>query len=245
MHKQLLCGASAIAIVASIDGTSLAADLPLKAAPLAPVAARMTWAGWYIGGHIGWGGAHFDGYADHSGDLFPINDKPHGLVGGLHGGYNWQHDSFVFGIEGDISAAGLDKTTFRTNGGSQPCQSGENAACSNMTVNALASLRARLGMAFDRTLLYVTGGLGYAHGKGLASFGTTAFGSGKFNAWGAVAGAGVEWKQSPSFSWRLEGLWYGFNKTFVFGNHDSPPTNFATMKLKDVWTVRLGATHHF
>jgi outer membrane immunogenic protein len=26
-----------------------------------------------------------------------------GLVAGLHGGYNWQRDSFVFGLESDLS----------------------------------------------------------------------------------------------------------------------------------------------
>jgi len=247
MKKQLLCSVAAIAITASLTGLAGAADLPRKAPP-APVVQPppLLWNGFYVGGHLGWGRAKVSGFADHSGDIFPYEDKPQGLVGGLHGGYNWQVNTFVFGVEADLSAAGLQKTNFRINDGSQPCQSSALAACTHTNINMLGSLRARLGLSFDRALVYGTGGLGYARWSTLTSFGTTAFGAaGNKSTWGWVAGGGVEWKQTPNFSWRVEALYYGFNDTITFGNHDSPPTNFATAKLKDVLVVRLGATYHF
>ena len=43
--------------------------------------------------------------------LFPPDDGSvdiDGWVGGLHLGYLWQHDSFVFGIEGDGEFADID-----------------------------------------------------------------------------------------------------------------------------------------
>ncbi|NJM82772.1 MAG: hypothetical protein HC844_09940, partial [Tabrizicola sp.] len=55
-----------------------------------------------------------------------------GVLGGFHLGYNWQKDNVVFGVEGDISlTGGLD--------------------------DYLASLRARLGLASNDMLFYVTG----------------------------------------------------------------------------------------
>src|SRR5262252_11248028 len=93
-----------------------AADLrmPLKATPPPPPAP--TWAGFYIGGHIGtvWQQAQntFNGGAPYSGGIatsffLPFSTTPTtsrtGLIGGGQIGYNWQFGSYVFGIEADGS----------------------------------------------------------------------------------------------------------------------------------------------
>jgi high affinity Mn2+ porin len=91
MRKQLLNGAAAIAITTAIGGTGLAADLPLKAArPQAVLPPPLTWTGFYIGGHLGWGSAKFGGLVDAEDGFEAINHKPSGLVGGMQAGYNWQ-----------------------------------------------------------------------------------------------------------------------------------------------------------
>jgi outer membrane immunogenic protein len=239
MRKQLLCSVAALAITAAIGGTSLAADLPLKARQAPELMRPLTWTGFYVGGHLGWGRGKYDGVVrEGESDEFGISDSPDGAVGGLHGGYNWQSNTFVYGWEADISASGIGSTVFSA--GPDACSA---TRCHNGSVNLLASLRARLGLTFDRTLIYATGGLGFAHAKVLTSFATTGFGAGKFNAWGWVAGLGAEWKQTPNFSWRVEGLWYGFDKTVRIPNHDGSLT--ARIDLKDVLVIRLGATYHF
>ena len=59
-----------------------------------------SWAGPYLGGNVG--------YAWGSVDNSPT--KPSGFVGGVQAGYNWQHGTWVFGLEGDIQATGAEDT---------------------------------------------------------------------------------------------------------------------------------------
>ena len=60
-----------------------------------------------------------------------------------------------------------------------------------------------------------------------------------FNIAGYVFGGGIEWKYNRYLSLRLEGLYYGFNKT------KSDPALILTETLKDVAVVRVGANWSF
>jgi outer membrane immunogenic protein len=52
--KKLLAG---IALAALVAGRAMAADMAVKAPPPAPPPVPIfNWSGFYIGGHIGWGG---------------------------------------------------------------------------------------------------------------------------------------------------------------------------------------------
>jgi opacity protein-like surface antigen len=242
MRKQLLNGAAAIAITTAIGGTGLAADLPLKAArPQAVLPPPLTWTGFYIGGHLGWGNAKFGGLVDAEDGIEAINHKPRGLVGGMQAGWNWQMNMFVFGLEGDASAAGIGKTF--TQPGICVSDDSPDNTCYRTDVQLLASLRGRLGLAFNDWHVYATGGIGWTRANAVVAFGTTAFGSAKLSATGPVFGGGVEWKPRPHFSVRLEGLWYNFDKSISVLNHDG--TRTATVELKDVVVVRFGANYHF
>jgi len=75
-----------------------------------------------------------------------------------------------------------------------------------------ASARLRLGYAANRTLFYGTGGLAYArvdHSFSTSNTANAFTGRGKRDAWGYVAGGGVEQKLGRHFSIGLE---YLFNK---------------------------------
>ena len=246
MRQQLLCSVAAVAIITAMSGPVSAADqrMPVKAAP-APALYAPNWTGWYLGGHLGYGRSRFsttphDGVTDHG----IAANKPSGLVGGMHGGYNWQVNTFVFGLEGDLSATGWD-----AHGVFPGPASSAGSRMINSKVNLLASLRGRLGLAFDRTLLYVTGGLAYTKAKFLAASpdgGTLSFGDHK--KWGGVIGGGIEWKQNPNFSWRAEGLYYRFNSAkgaFGSANVNGSISAAGENKFKDAWVARLGATYHF
>jgi outer membrane immunogenic protein len=213
--------------------------LPVKA--VAPQTARMLgWSGSYVGGHVGYGKADFGGTITVGGATFGIPNEPKGIVGGMHVGQNWQTNTFVYGWEADLSGTGWDQHVSQSFGGG-------NTDGVETNVKALASLRGRLGMTFDRTLLYLTGGLAYVRANAMthsssppaSAFRTT------LKKFGGVAGLGVEWKQSPNFSWRLEGLYYAFS-----GGKSGVLTTGAgvrqvNFKLDDAWVVRFGLTHHF
>jgi outer membrane immunogenic protein len=95
------------------------------------------WTGFYAGVHGGWGWGNATG-----GDI-----DGHAL--GAQAGYNYQLVSgMTFGVETDITITGIDGI----------------AAGGNFTADYIGTLRGRLGYAFDRVLLYATGGLAYAGG---------------------------------------------------------------------------------
>lgn len=100
-----------------------------------------TWTGFYVGinGGGGWGSSQWD--AVNSFDLSG------GLIGGTVG-YNWQFGQVVVGAEGDIDWSGIKGTT------TVLCPGG----CETRN-KWLATVRGRVGFAFDRFLPYFTGGL--------------------------------------------------------------------------------------
>src|SRR5690606_9214241 len=72
-----------------------------------------------------------------------------GVIGGAQLGYNFQAGNFVFGIEADISGTGIKGTVTDPDAGYRVTS----------RLDWLATVRGRVGMAFDRVFLYGTGGL--------------------------------------------------------------------------------------
>jgi outer membrane immunogenic protein len=198
-----------------------AADLykggSLKDAPdyLPPI----TWTGFYIGGHIG--GAFDDNnkcedkrsepeyseaekVAVDTVYVPPKKECEDGddtiFLGGVHAGYNWQKDGpLVLGIEGDVSF-------------------GDD-------IEYLASIRGRLGFAFDNLLIYGTGGVAFL---GLDDeFGD----DDSLTGW--VAGLGADYKLSSNVSVGLEGLYYSFDSDDSDSGDDD-----------DFWVVRGRLSYH-
>jgi outer membrane immunogenic protein len=137
--------AFASALLLSAAGAANAADLIVDEPIVDVPVAVGDWTGAYVGGHIGWVGGNVD-WETTSG---PPADGSYGIDGWLLGaqaGYNWQMDTFVLGIEGDVSVgdvtSDLDETGFI-----------------ERQVNWEASLRARAGVSLDAILLYATAGV--------------------------------------------------------------------------------------
>jgi outer membrane immunogenic protein len=213
MRKTLLCSAAMIAITTAVGGPVSAADLQVKpiykAAP--PPPAMFTWTGFYFGGHLGYGSGKFD--FDTGIDQGSVSS----LVGGAQLGFNWQAANIVWGVEADVSAAKFQV------GQSDPI---------GAKVDLLASLRGRLGLAFDRVLIYGTGGVGYVQGKADAqTFGTVI--ALNVNQYRGVAGGGVEWAYSNNFTFRVEALDYFGTTSFLLGGDNG--------KIGDIWVARIGA----
>jgi len=146
---RLLTSAIAFTFVSS---TAFAADLPLPEEPMpaTPVATTYDWTGFYLGLNGGWGW----GDTEHSNNLGVTTDDfdIDGAFAGGQVGYNFHWNRFVLGAETDIQWSDI--------GGSSG-----NAVCFPDTcetdINWFGTVRGRAGVAFDRILIYGTGGLAY------------------------------------------------------------------------------------
>lgn len=133
-------------------GTGLADDLPPS------TEAAYDWSGVYVGGLVGfnWGK---DRTAESGTWLgFPVGAvfgyDVDGASGGVKAGVNFQSGAFVYGAEADIEAANIS-------GGF--VDNVQHAGIGSDRYDWLASIRARMGYAMDRTMVYGTGGVSFAH----------------------------------------------------------------------------------
>jgi outer membrane immunogenic protein len=208
MLMKTLIGISAIAVF--IGAPALAADMAVKAPPVAP-ALVYSWTGFYIGAQAGYGfsdnKSSFSGFD--SGDT-PPSQSPNGggFVGGGEVGYNYQFGSFVGGVEADLSYTHIhgSATGMSLFGVVQSVE---------QDINWLGTIRGRLGFVpVDRLLLFATGGAAFG-GIGLSgSFNpgvncaVTSCGSGSISGTnsGWTAGGGLEYAWSNQLSVKAEYL---------------------------------------
>lgn len=180
------------------------------------------WTGLYLGAHGGYGWGKTN--ANHA-DLGNVDTS--GGLGGLHLGYNWQSGQAVFGVEGDLSASGVDgKRTFALAG-----------VDADLHTTWTSSVRGRLGYSFSNVMLYGTAGFAFAgHDLTVSDPGASLRVSDTHL--GYVVGAGLEMKLAPMMSVRGEVLHYGFGeKTYDFGGEKVPLRLYNT-------TVRAGVSFH-
>jgi outer membrane immunogenic protein len=174
MMKRAVLSCISLSAIALSATFAAAADLAPGYAPIARTPAYYSpyynWTGFYLGinGGGGWGRSQWDGV-----DTFDVSG---GLIGGTIG-YSWQFNHLVIGAEGDIDWSDINGTT------SVLCAAG----CSTRN-DWLATVRGRVGYAFDRILPFLTAG--FALGDINAS--RAAFPGGSITNIGWTVGAGVE-----------------------------------------------------
>lgn len=129
-----------------------------------------------------------------------------GITGGVQAGYNFVTDSgLLIGIEGDWSLA--------TIGGSAALGTGSLAA----DIDWLGSLRARIGLATDTALFYLTGGGAVSGITVTYSTGATT-GSGSSASLGWTLGGGVEFALTERLSLRGEYKYFDFGAASYTAN---------------------------
>ena len=230
--KKLAVIAAAVAAFGFI-GTASAADMPAKAPVYkAPMMAPIyNWTGLYVGleGGYSWGRSQLQ-QGPGATNWFDVKG---GFIGGTLG-YNWQFQNFVLGIETDFAGSdfksGPQPSSSTFGCGSGPCET---------NVTWFGTTRGRLGYAWDRWLVYATGG--WAYGKVHSRIDNTApfFDDGGKTRSGWTAGGGAEWAFMGNWSAKLEYLHVDF------GNYDigtSIPTPTATTRLD---LVKLGLNYKF
>jgi outer membrane immunogenic protein len=199
-----------------------AADLPGRTVDFPVVAAVpvFTWTGFYVGVNAGygWNTNSDDRYFDPTlGVYVGGDDNNGGFVGGGQIGYNYQIGSFVIGVETDIQYADIGG---RSNYGYvNGLYYGDDS-----NGNWFGTVRARAGVAFDRALIYVTGGLAYgdvARGSSVILGPTGAvigYGSNSDVNTGWTLGGGVEYAFTNNLTAKVEGLYVNLDtKNDAFG----------------------------
>lgn len=186
-------------------GPALSADV-LAPAPVAVPsggAPGFDWTGFHAGAHAGFGLGSDDT------DLQALPAVPSagfgtidldGAVGGLQVGYDRQFGSLVVGIEADIQATGI--------GGEGAGPSGAATAETDLGIDWYGSVRPRVGLAFDRTLVYATGGFAYGSVSGTIDAadgaGNTARVDSDSAGLGYAVGGGIEHALTDHLSVRAE-----------------------------------------
>jgi outer membrane immunogenic protein len=218
------------------------------------MAAGYNWSGFYLGVHggYGWGRAESDTF-DAAGVLTTSTQRDtHGPFGGGQIGVNWQfHPNWLFGLEGDLSAASLK-------GSSSSCTV-TGCAASDQTNRWFGTARARLGLVFNNFLVYGTGGAAWMDntvdrtivcvGAGCPAVSTAsvlvgqvASPSSTLGGW--VVGGGIEWGFAPGWTAKIEYQHMEFQYTYDFNY-----TLAGAFRRSDtdyhVDTVRVGINYLF
>jgi len=166
------------------------------------------------------------GHPDLDGDNF---------MGGAVVGANWQMDNIVFGVEADWMWGGK--------------QADNHISNVELTMDDVATIRARIGWADDATLIYVTGGYAIAKATLEESLfdpntGDTDFQDDSHWHDGWVVGGGIEHAFWDNLHGRIEYLYGHFGeKTY---DYDFPAFSFSDdVDFDHFHMVRVGLTYNF
>jgi outer membrane immunogenic protein len=233
---------AAVALLATVSTVS-AADLPVKSAGYAPPA-PYSWGGFYLGGHVGYGVMwSYLRDLDDEFDNENTNTRRHGFLGGVHAGYNWQFGSAVVGVEADFAGTTINGTKdFNVNAGTPE----HNEA----SLDWFGTFRGRAGLAFDRSLFFITAGAAYAKidqrhfETNAAGAVTSAFSSNKVH-WGLAVGGGVEHAFTNNWSARLDAMYVTLADTDRLNNDVLAAGTDQGAFGNDFVVVRLGASYKF
>ena len=284
MTKFLL---STVAL-AALTTASFAADLPSRKAPEAApsVAAPIfTWTGFYLGLNAGgaWTGSSVRSIVPTNNSLGaanPINanaiadavaagagnTNSSGIMGGVEVGYNYQFSNVVVGIEADLDALSASKT--RDTGILTPAAGGGFTVrdIDKVSLNYEGTLRARLGLAANRALFFVTGGAAltqqnfsriqrwsFADGCPIAVDGLQQChtGSASPTSVGWVLGAGIEYAINDNWTVKAEYLHSQFGGVKFTTSNVGPafvgnPQNIVqSLKGTSVDAIRVGINYKF
>jgi outer membrane immunogenic protein len=267
-----------VAVLAVLTGvaSAAAADLPARTYTKAPVYdPPYDWTGFYVGGNLGysWGRSHDTSTLTNGAGtvLFSSADGSNlnGFVGGGGAGYNWQLQSWVWGLEADIQGTGergsrvftcpigtcTPATVFIGALVLPPFPGPAVTETLNQKIDWFGTVRGRVGvLATPKVLFYATGGLAYGE---VASSGTIATTTGVSSAFatsstkaGYTVGAGVEGVIGGNWTAKLEYLYVDLGRvsgsfaTVIGGFGGGTVTTAFSSRVTDN-VLRVGVNYKF
>jgi outer membrane immunogenic protein len=238
-RKLLLASAGAIALTGS---AAMAAEPPVYLPP-PPI---FTWTGIYIGGQIGYAWSNgsnnfngFDPFFNRGRGVFldsSAGGTPNGVIGGAHVGYNYQIPAWnwfsssgvVIGLEGTVDGTSLSNTAIAV------FPDGSNVSASS-TANIQGSIRGRIGIAWDRALIYGTGGVAFGGFETNVRFNGTDFATGApFFASGSISSTRTGWTVGGGIDYAITNNWS------IFGEYRY--TNFGSIRENNFGQLPGGFT---
>ncbi len=234
-----------------------------------PMMPMPSWAGWYVGGNVGYSFGNNDFTFNDPGfgtggtgapTSFAGHQRLDGVIGGGQVGYNWQPNPYaVFGLEADFQGAN-EKGSI---GYGTDCE-GPNFSTGTCTVTQSARLdwfgtvRGRVGWLITPTIMpYLTAGLAYGQINASGTANVTAPGvctagcswswSGSSVNVGFAGGFGVEafFPGSTNWTWKAEYLYINLGSVSGTG---TDPAYHTTYSWSDHFTdniVRAGINYYF
>ena len=168
--RRLMPAALLLLSPAATFGADLQGRTPAPASAPIMAPAATTWEGFHLGVHGGYAAkgaskADLSPVANADGSAIKAQLGGSGVIGGLQAGYSLQTGGMVVGVEADIAKASLR--------GSQGADGVLDTAPAKARLEGrtdmVATLRGRIGYAFDHLLIYGTGGYATAHHDARAS----------------------------------------------------------------------------
>ncbi|MEJ0078172.1 MAG: outer membrane beta-barrel protein [Alphaproteobacteria bacterium] len=211
------------------SATAMAADLPVKAPMVAPIMApAFSWSGCYIGGNIGGKWAQSDGSvtiaaAGTGAAATPASAVAFGrgdsssFMGGGQIGCQIQTGNWVLGLEGDADWHRLSFSRTLVGGAALPILFVAGDVF-DLRSDWQASARGRIGYAWDRWMIYATGGAAFTN----VNVGTNFIAIGPFPATvvsdsktlvGWTVGGGMEYAITNNWIAGIEGRYSNYGTT--------------------------------
>jgi outer membrane immunogenic protein len=216
MKWRVVIGGMALSALAALPARAADMTVSPRPAPATYIPAQFFWTGFYLGAGIG-GGWGSSNNLDPFNPTFLVSPSISGfLVDGV-GGINYQISSFVIGVEGDFTGTWVKGTA--TNVPPAPA-----VADSLMTqVVWTASFTGRVGMAFDRLLIYGKGGAGFDYDRETASPASGGSALGSLYRVGWTIGGGVEYAVTEHWTGRVEYDYFKFpSKVLSYQGNTTP-----------------------
>jgi outer membrane immunogenic protein len=235
---RVVGGVVVAAGVALVSISAQAADMRYPAPAAAPAATAYTqpyfdWSGFYVGGFAGGSYGLWTATLDRNDDHGTTKQGASGFSGGGFVGWNYRLDPRLYvGFEADLgmTSASQNNNIFDND-------------TSRSEYGAFGSVRARIGYAFDRLLVYGTTGVAFANIKNEIQKGRN---DGEQLVWsedmraGLAVGGGAEYAFTRNLFGRAE-YQYNYFGSVNLTNADGNPAQFKN----ELHHVRVGLGYRF
>lgn len=222
-----------------------AADFPSESkAPASAASESTNWSGFYAGGSAGHASVNAsyidtDGWWNDAGDQYDTDSKSAAAF--VNAGRNWQAGQMVFGLEADVGTLNATQTTTPENYENDP------ESFYKTSIDALGSVRARLGYDFGPALVYVTGGVAFGKINREVSSSLDNVIPANDSGWdsGLALGVGMDYSLDANWTIRAEAIHYDFgSQTVVLERTNNAPSYDHESEVSAV-VARIGINYRF